>query len=178
MKKAIGRFNFFLLLFAALLACACATSQEKTAVAGEKPKKRNKNEGAIIRIYLEANATEASRTQTVSVYRDHPISVNVSTQPFLDEFHIVGASVVSTADGPAIRLQLDDTGTKLLDGISSSDRGRRIVIAALFTEGRFLGAPRLNRRISDGVILFIPDATPAEMERIVNGVNNLAEKGK
>ena len=43
-------------------------------------------------------------------------------------------------------------------------------------EGRWLAAPRINKRIADGVLVFTPDATREEAEQIALGLNNLAQK--
>ena len=41
---------------------------------------------------------------------------------------------------------------------------------------RWLAAPVINRRISDGVLVFTPDATREEAEEIALGLNNVAKK--
>lgn len=188
MKKAPTAFNHFLLVLATgLLAGGCVTTpdypaaEQRAATVKEKKKpekKPDKKEATIIRIYLEKNQVEEGRTQTVSVYRDNPITVNFDLSPVLYEAHIAGAVVVPTEEGAAIRIQLTPEGAHLLDSLSVFERGKRLGVAARWTEGRWLGAPRLVRRISDGSIVFIPDAAPVELEHIVNGINNLAAKNK
>jgi len=43
-------------------------------------------------------------------------------------------------------------------------------------QGRWLGAPRINQHISDGALIFTPDATREEAEQIALGLNNVVRK--
>jgi hypothetical protein len=43
---------------------------------------------------------------------------------------------------------------------------------------RWLAAPQITKHLSAGVFTFTPDATREEAERIVTGLNNVAEKVK
>ena len=47
------------------------------------------------------------------------------------------------------------------------------MIFSEFGQARWLAAPMINKRISDGNYVFTPDATREEAERIVRGVNNV-----
>jgi hypothetical protein len=53
-----------------------------------------------------------------------------------------------------------------------------LVVNCRWTENRFLGAPLITKRITDGVFVFTPDATREEAERIVAGLNNVIAKLK
>ena len=44
-----------------------------------------------------------------------------------------------------------------------------------FGELRWLAAPILQQRIRDGLLVFTPDATREEAERIVRGLKNVAK---
>jgi len=183
MKSAFTPFNSFLLCVA-MAGAACMTPDDplvsKTAKAPSPtpPKKGRGKEAALVRIYVETMEVDPARTQPVSVYRDNPITVNLDKLPVLNEAHIAAAEVLQSDEGLALKLILNTQGAWLLDSLSVSQKGKRIGIAARWKEGRWLGAPRLNRRISDGVIVFVPDATPEELDWIVKGVNNLANKNK
>ena len=50
------------------------------------------------------------------------------------------------------------------------------MVHTVTTEARWLAAPRISQRIKDGVLVFTPDATREEAERIVRGLNNVAIK--
>ena len=47
---------------------------------------------------------------------------------------------------------------------------------ARWTETRWLAAPLITKRISDGVFIFTPDASKEETERIVNGLKNVIKQ--
>ena len=72
------------------------------------------------------------------------------------------------------------TGTALLEQCTTRNRGRRIAIFSQFGEKmkdyRWLAAPVISRRITDGVLVFTPDATREEAEEIAAGLNNVAKK--
>jgi preprotein translocase subunit SecD len=78
--------------------------------------------------------------------------------------------------GFAIRIIFDEPGKFRLDNVTAANKGKRIVVMAQWTEVRWLAAPKINRRISDGVFVFTPDASREEAERIVNGLNNVIKK--
>ena len=67
-----------------------------------------------------------------------------------------------------------------LEQFTAQYPGRRFAIAAQFGEKelemRWLAAPILNRRITDGILAFTPDASREEAELIVRGLNNTAIK--
>ena len=71
-------------------------------------------------------------------------------------------------------------GTVLLEECTAANRGRRIAIFSQFGEKikdyRWLAAPVITRRISDGVLVFTPDATREEAEEIALGLNNVSKK--
>jgi hypothetical protein len=177
MQRGLLCFNSILATSLAL-AVGCMVPDDPKRVSAPKPKPPRTKEATEVRIYLESPTVEPGRTTSVSVYRDSPITVNLDQSPVFTPAHIAGAEVLATTEGPALKIQLNQQGAILLDTMSVANRGSRIIIGAKWTEGRILGAPRLVRRISDGAIVFMPDATLEEMERIVRGVNNIASKNR
>ena len=171
MGRSVSRINPWAAAFLAGAALAlgvsgCATGQER----------KQSKEWSTLRLYLEAESEDSAKTTVVPVYRKKPILVRIFKEPILDEGHVVSASVVNVLGGFAIRVQYDFHGTLRLEEASNYYRGRRLVIHSYFPEGRWLAAPTLSRPITDGVIVFTPDATREEAERIVLGLNNLARK--
>jgi hypothetical protein len=169
MRAPRGRFNC--ILVAALLlagpATGCRSPEEKKAAA----------EASTLRLYLETDYdTTGEKTAVVPVYRAAPVLLRIAREPFLDEGHIVDARVVDTVGGFAIAVRYDFHGTLVLDTVSTTYRGQRVAIHSTFTEGRWLAAPKLSTPIRDGLLVFTPDATRAEAERIVRGLNNVAVK--
>ncbi len=58
----------------------------------------------------------------------------------------------------------------------ASPKVRPAIGVAVATLAVLLLWPRINRRISNGELVFTPDATREEAERIVKGVNNVSKK--
>lgn len=164
MQRRPGRFNFYLLAAALALAAAAAGC----ASWGNKEKYRE----ASVRLHLEVNAAQGTN---VWVGRSAPFPVSVDRQPFLTEFNVEKASVADSLGGFVIVLQFNAEGTLLLEQYTTAYRGKRAGILAEFGEFRWLAAPVMQGRIVNGQFVFTPDATRAEAERIVQGVNRVAE---
>jgi preprotein translocase subunit SecD len=166
-----ARFNIYLLAsLALLLACGCQTAEGK-----------KKKEATHIELHLETNQDATDRNEGVPIYRDKGAQfyVNVEKEPFLDEGNIEDAKVVDEVGGFAIQLKFTWRGTQLLDGISSGNRGKRIAVYSRFgKDPRWLGAPIITKRLSNGTFTFTPDATREEADRIVRGLNNLAREAR
>ncbi|MCI0536938.1 MAG: hypothetical protein L0Z50_17120, partial [Verrucomicrobiales bacterium] len=126
----------------------------------------------------EVNSDGTDRSGPVPVFREQPVFVNVHKQFFLNEGDVQEAAVVETLGGYALMIQFDRHGTLVLDTVTSSSKGSRIAIFSQFGSARWLAAPRVMRRISDGVLTFTPDASREETERIARGLNNLAKELK
>ncbi|MBI1841798.1 MAG: hypothetical protein HYR88_13245 [Verrucomicrobia bacterium] len=193
MKIRFHAFNtyFLCVLLASVADTAIAleeTGKPAAAVASDKPadkpddkaaakkKKSRKKVVSTVRVHLEATRDGTDRIVTVQVLRSSPISVSVDREPVVTEAYLADAKVVSTIGGPEIELQFNSMGRTLLENSTAANRGRRLVIYSDFDkEHRWLAAPVITRLISDGVLRFTPDATPAEMERIVDGLLTIAE---
>jgi hypothetical protein len=164
MNRPIKQFNSFLpALVAALLAWGCASSGDKKG-----------KEASTLALFLETNPDDGGRTATVPVVRASPVMVAVDRSPFLNERNLIEAALVDVPYGFAIQVRLDAHGALVLDSVTSANKGSRIVVYSLFTEGRWLAAPKITAPIKDGVFVFTPDATREEAERIVRGLNNMA----
>ena len=173
MKIRWAAFNIYLLSSAIFI--GCKSPQEKIDAAGSRQQKK---ELSTIRFHLEASDEVPDRTVAVPFLRTSPVFVNVFKDPFLSEHDVLGATISDYMGGFVIQIQFDRHGTFVLDGVSTSSKGKRVAILSEFGEKRCLAAPLLSRRIVDGVITFTPDATRAEAERIVRGLNNAAIKLK
>lgn len=169
-------FNRYLLLALALA----------SALAGGCRTEEGKREAALtaLQVFVEANADAAKRSREVPIYRDNPFMVTVDTEPFLNQANVSEARVVEAIGGFAIRIQLDRQGTWTLEQFSLANRGKHMAILAQFPSladpkvhvNRWLAAPVISGRMSDGVLLFTPDATREEAYQIVLGLNNAARK--
>jgi hypothetical protein len=165
MKIGFWAFNTYLLLLAALTPGCLSTD------------KKNK-ELSTFRIHIETNPDDTARNVPVSIGRSEPFVVNVEKAPFITEAHVENASLVDSLGGFQIMVQLNQQGTWLLEQYSLAAREKHAAIFSNFGQSRWLGAPKLSRKISDGVIVFTPDATREEAERIVRGLNNMVKQIK
>ncbi|MBT5928400.1 MAG: hypothetical protein HOH33_17495 [Verrucomicrobia bacterium] len=147
-----------------LLSIGCQT--------GERSKDKKYS---LMNFHLEATPDGTGRTGYVPIYRASPIQIGVYNEAFLDVGYITQASVVEAIGGFSIRIQFDEIGSKRLQTITTTSRGRRIAIHSNFDDSRWLAAPMIDRTVTDGVLIFTPDATREEADRIVVGINNVAE---
>ena len=139
---------------------------------------------SALRLHLEVNRDATSRSAPVPIYRTSPMMVNVETAPFINEGLVKSARVIDTVGGFSIRLEFLQRGAWLLEQYTGSNRGKRIAIYGEFFDPpgsktnvvRWLAAPVITQRISDGVLTFTPDASRDESLLLVLGLNNLAKK--
>ncbi len=153
--------------------CGCQT-QKKTEATKEK------KTVAAVRIHLQANPNDAGATASVSVLRSDPVSVTIGHDPILTEANVAAAKVIDTPGGFAIELHFDESGALMLEQYSASNPGRHFAIFGQWGDklvnGRWLAAPLITRRISNGVLAFTPDMSRAEADQLVLGLNNVAAK--
>jgi len=172
----IGRqpFNLYLATLLGLgVICGCQTDKNKTA-----------HPLSTLRLHQEINPDTAGHSEDALVFREHPIKLTVDREPFLTEAFVKEAKVVDAVGGFALSIQFDRRGSWLLEESTAAARGRHIVIFSQFAnpnedkinQGRWLAAPKIQKSITDGLIIFTPDATREETERIALGLNNIAQK--
>jgi hypothetical protein len=164
MKIGFWAFNTYLLLLAALMS-GCQTNKKD-------------KELSTFRIHVETNPDGSAQNGPVTIGRSDPFVVNVENAPFITEAHVESGSVIDGLGGFQIMVQLNRQGTWLLEQYSLASREKRAAIFSNFGQARWLAAPKLSRRISDGVLVFTPDATREEAERIVRGINNMVKQIK
>lgn len=171
MKMDLTRFKLCLALaMAAAMLAGCQT-------AASKPKGLI----ATLRLHLQVNSDRSDRSTQVPIDRSAPIMLNVDKAPFLTEENVANASVVDQVGVFALRIEFDSSGTKTLEQYSTAYRGRCCAIFSQFGEkdqsqARWLAAPVFTRTISDGVLIFTPDASREEAERIARGLVNLSRQ--
>jgi len=152
--------HFNIILLAALLT-GCATTDEKN------------KEVSAVELYQEVNSDGTPFNKSVPIYRAQPVMVNVNSSPFADARDLEDAAVIEDAGGFAILLALNQHGSMMLENITRSNPGKRIVVFATFGDSRWLAAPRPPRPIGNGQFVFTPDATREEAERFVRGLTNV-----
>ena len=168
MKACPWRFNINLRIMGMILlglACGCKTTSSKN----EKP-------ATLLRFYAQTNPYGPEDHLVATVGRSIPFQVAVRTQPFLTEIYVMEASVVKGVGGVEIAVRFDKEGSWILEQYTASYMSRHFAIYSQFGQERWLAAPVVTRRISDGVFRFTPDATEEEVMRIVEGLQEVAKE--
>ena len=162
----LRRFNLYLLLL--LVACGCSLFHKKKI---EKV--------AAIRIHVEVPVSVPGKSQPIQVLRSQPVVVVVGDEPVLTERNLIAATLLDTPGGFAIRMKFDETGGWMLEQATAGNPGKHLAIFAQWgetiSEGRWLAAPLISRRIPDGMLTFTPDSTREEALRLVEGLNHTAK---
>lgn len=154
-----------------LLLCGCA---------GVWPKKRTP---VVLRFHLESVVMDPAHTVSVAVGRESGLFVAVDGRPILDENNVLDLSVMDQFGGFSCKVLFDRRGTWLLEQASTTHRGRRCVVYCEFPYGgtnisRWIAAPVLTGRITDGVLIFTPDLTRSEANALVKAVQPVIRKNK
>ncbi len=192
MKIHCGTFNTYLLCFCFCLLGLASSAEESSpstvktnatqkadAAKAEQKKKKRKKEVVTVRVHLEVNKDNSGRNREVSVLRSNPMRVNVDKVPVADETNLAEAKMIETPGGVELELQFDSQGRTAIENYTAANRGRHFAIFCDFGEQhRWLGAPVITRLISNGIIRFTPDASQDEVDRIVEGLNRLAQVKK
>ncbi|MCL5098892.1 MAG: hypothetical protein M1608_15430 [Candidatus Omnitrophica bacterium] len=169
MKSWLSRFNIYLL--AGLLA---ATAGCQTGGQDKDDKKVS-----TLRLQLEVNADGSGRNGPVKILRNDPVIINVENAPFLTEVDVEKAEVIDEPGSSAIKVQFKaPDGVRLLEMVTTANKGKRIAVFSQFGDARWLAAPLISQSITNGVFIFTPDANREETERIVLGLNNVAKEIK
>jgi hypothetical protein len=167
MKVLARHFNIYLALAVLLgLACGCQTSK--------KPQK------AAMRVHIETSPDPAGTTQQISVLRSDPVLVTIKREPILSEANVVTAKIIEAQGGFAFEIKFDETGTWVLEQYSAANPGRHFLVFGQWgeklAEGRWLAAPLISRRISNGTLAFTPDCSREEADKFIPGVNEAAKE--
>ena len=171
MKSLTGRIN---MIFAILACAGLGCNSPKTSPPNETTAVPAK-QATLMQFHIETNPDPTGRTMEAPIFRANPFHLTVQREPVLDEAFMENVQLVDTDEmgGYAIKVTFNKFGTRRLDALSVEHRSQRLAVHAEWTEARWLGAPVLNKRISDGVLIFSPDATREETERIVRGLSNV-----
>jgi preprotein translocase subunit SecD len=168
----LHRFNFNLLaLVLVVLVCGCA----------HKPVKKI---NASLRLHQEMRADTSGRAVTIELFRAQPFSLTIDKGAILTENNVKKVEVVDAMGGFALRILFDKKGTWLLEQYTAAMRGKHLAIFSSFPPpgekqpgpGRWLAAPLISERITNGTLVFTPDASREEALQIANGLNNVAKK--
>ena len=168
MKLLARRFNIYLALaFLLGLACGCQTGK--------------KTQTAALRVHIETSPDPAGTSLQISVLRSDPVLVTIKREPILTEANIVLAKVIDNVGGFALEIHFDENGTWLLEQYSAANPGGHFVIWGQWSEkpadSRWLAAPIIIHRISNGVLSFNVDiSSREEAEQFVRNLNEAAKE--
>lgn len=160
-------------IFCALALVSLLSACQSTKSAEEKKKEK---EQTLLKVHIEAAPDNKSDQADVPIYRARPTYVHIDTKELLNNNDIVNAAIVDVQGGFGIRLLFNDHGARVLENITARNHGKRLAIYAAWPEVRWLAAPLITHRMGKGELVFTPDATREECERIVRGVNNLSAR--
>ncbi len=176
-------FNTYLAVSLALLALAslgCKTAEER----------RRDHTHTTLWLHLETSAYSPDTNHVMAV-QIAGANLRCDSRPFLTEADVQGAAIVPAPEGgQSLRIEFSDHGRMVLDALTSQHRLQRILVFTQFglvykssksktqVKKRWLAAPRITRRITDGVAVFTADATPEELDQLVLGLNNVAKENR
>ena len=167
MKVLARQFNIYLALAVLLgLACGCQTGRKTST--------------AALRVHIEVSPDLTGASQNISVLRSNPVLVTIKREPILSEANIVSARAFNAMGGFALEFKFDENGTWLLEQYSAANPGAHFVIFGQWgkknSDGRWLADPVIGRRISNGTLVFTPDCSREEADRLVLGLNEIAKE--
>jgi hypothetical protein len=176
MKIRWQRFNIYFCLGLAVsgaLAGGCKSKESK-----------RKAELATLQLRQEVLPDPRGGSETITVHQDPLVQLTVSKTPFLGESRVKQAKVIDVPGGYELSIEFDREGAWLLEQYAAASQGRHIAIFSQFADppdytlnkGRWLAAPKITTHISNGWLIFVPDVTREEAERIALGLNNVAKK--
>lgn len=168
MRICMKHFNFY---FAAMLALVTFASGCKTD--------KNAKVFSALRVHIQVPRMTATST-TVQVIRAAPVLVTVSKDPILAEGDISGARLIEAQGGFALQIAFNEQAALVLEQYSAGNAGKHFAIFGQWgettNEARWLAAPLITHRISDGMLTFTPDLSRAEADQFVLGLNNDVKK--
>jgi preprotein translocase subunit SecD len=176
MKVCARQFNIYFALVAMLaLLGGCQTGHHH-----DKADKKADKQIGVLRVHIETNTGSPDTSQTISVLRSDPMAVTIANDPILTEANIIAAKVIDVPGGFAIEVRFDESGTWILEQYSADNIGKHFAIfgqwSEKITDGRWLAAPIITRRVGNGILAFTPDMSRGEADRMVLGLNNVAKK--
>ncbi|MBC8097449.1 MAG: hypothetical protein H7Y43_16715 [Akkermansiaceae bacterium] len=168
-----SRFNIYLICTLLAVTVGCQSPEKKQARKKEK-------QVSTLAIHLEAVQDSMDFSRSIQIFREKPLVVNIDKAAFLTESEVAEAKIVPERDGWSLLIKFNQRGTWLLEQYTTTNPGRHMAIFSTFgedkKEARWLSAPLIHKRISNGILTFTPDATREESEQLVFGLNNLVKQ--
>jgi hypothetical protein len=178
----IGQYRFNIYLLAALTLLLVAGCKTKSSPKEEQAR-HEKEVLATLRVHVEVHPQSMDFSTSVPILRDNPVMITIDKSPTLTELNVASARVVDVLGGFNLEIQFDRQGSWLLESFSVSDPGKHFAVYSAWgdkkkKEARWLGAPIISHKISNGILSFSPDASREEAADIALGLNNTAKKNR
>ncbi len=155
-----------LAIFALAFLCGCQTD-------------KNAKQVSALRLHIEVTVPTQT-SETVSVFRAAPTRFTILKEPVLTEADITAAALIRSHGGFAVQIQFNEQALWILEQYSAANPGKHFVIYGQWGEkladGRWLAAPLITKRISDGILTFTADMSHDEAEQFITGLNNVVKK--
>jgi preprotein translocase subunit SecD len=130
---------------------------------------------AALRIHLESESTAAGVNKNIAILRSQPVMLNISTEPILTEADVLGARLIDAYGSFSVAVTFEETAGWKLEQYTSANPGKHLAIFGQWSDkladGRWLAAPLITRRMAGNTLVFTPDASREEAEKLVNGLN-------
>jgi preprotein translocase subunit SecD len=158
-------FNLVLALaMASVSACSTASSDRQKPI-------------ETFRVHLESRHDIPERSMPAEIGEANPMRFTVEKLPILSEIHVEEAALLEQSDGFTVQVRFNGMGARILEGYSSAAIGRHfLIMTEIDEEVRWIAAPLIRHRNSEGTLTFTPQATREEMQRLVAGLNGAVEK--
>lgn len=171
MRGSLACINLVLTLWAAASLSASADSDLHLA--------KRKKDVKRFRVHVESKHDIPERSLVVELGKPNPVKFNAEKLPILNEVHVTKAALLDEIGGFKVQITFNTLGAKILESYTAAAAGRHLLIMTeIDGEARWLGAPLIRRRLGEGVLEFIPNASREDMERMVNGLNKEVRKNK
>lgn len=168
MKIHLAWFNIIFAVSLSLAGAGCSATGAKG--------KLKKEDISTIRFHAESHSGLPGRTFVAKIGERNPFDMVLKNDPFLTEANVLRAEAWDTTDGGvAIRLELDRVGRRTLQIQSALLKGQRVAVLSHFPESRWISVAAADELGSDGVVVLYPAVTAAEADRIVKGLNLVAQ---
>ncbi len=185
MQVSVPWFNTLLVLALLLAAPIHSMAAESANTGGTEtaPKKSKKEKKPkllkSLRVYVETKHDIDERSLPAVVGRSSPMKFRVEKLAILNEVHIEAATLLDQRESFQVQIKFNSLGTRILEAYTSAAAGRHLLIMTdLDDGGRWVAAPLIRRRIGDGKLVFTPDASRDEMDRLVKGLNETVERNR
>ncbi len=118
-------------------------------------------------------------TSPSAVGRSGTLAFQVEKLPILNEVHVEQAALIEETGTHQVELKFNSLGARVLEAYSAAAVGKHfVVMTEIDGEARWIAAPLIRRRIGDGALRFVPDASREDMDRLVGGLNEAIAKNK